>query len=160
MITRRALRALRGLGALPGLVLVATVAAALWAAGCTSYTKKTLYEGGPRTLGPDQPDVTATQSNSARLASLPGPVQSAFGRDYADATITRVQMEPTGTGAMFYRIVFIHDGRPGQVVYRPDGRDIADAGDGTVIVRDDESFVPIRPPPSPTTAPAAAGELQ
>jgi hypothetical protein len=149
MDARRATRQVRGLVSVG---TVGTVAAALLAGGCTSYTKKTLYEGGPRTLGPDQPDVGAADSNAARLGSLPGTVQSSFNRDFAGATVTQVRMEPTGTGSMFYRIVFIQDGRPSQVVYRSDGRDLADNGE-TVIVRDDDNFVPIAKPDSRTTPP-------
>ena len=133
-------------------VSAGTIVAALLAGGC-GYSEKMLNAPGPRASGPDQPDVTAAASNSARLQSLPGPVQSAFGHEYAGATVTRVRMEPTGTGAMFYRIVYIQEGKPGQVVYRSDGRETG-GGDAGVIVRDEE-FVPVTRPAEPTRGPTS-----
>ena len=61
------------------------------------------------------------EANLARLEITPPEVQRSFLRTFADAAISDVQLQPTGTGLILYKIVYINRGQPGNVVYHSDG---------------------------------------
>ena len=59
--------------------------------------------------------------NIERLDTLPQPVRNDFRRRYPDAGVTSVQQLDAATGLMLYEINFLLNGRPEDVIYRPDG---------------------------------------
>jgi hypothetical protein len=139
-------------------------AGALLCCGCQfyHYSEHTLNAPGEQASETDAPRVTVDMANSAQFRAVPLQVQHAFALDYGDASVTCVQMIPTGTGGMFYKIGYIENGTPGQAVYHADGATAA-ASEGVVILPE-PGEVPIAPlqaelpAPStePTTQPAGA----
>lgn len=125
--------------------------AALASAGCQyvpfyHYSEKKLNAPGERASGIDAPHVSVEMANSAQLRAVPLQVQHAFALDYGGAAVTAVQRVPSGTGGMFYKIIYIENGTPGQAVYRDDGSSAA-AGEGVVILPE-PGEVPIAPVPA------------
>jgi hypothetical protein len=124
--------------------------------GCQAYhySDKMLSAPGERAAETDAPQVTVEMANSAQFRAVPLQVQHAFALDYGGAAVTSVQMLPSGTGAMYYKIAYIENGRPGQAVYHADGSTTgADAG---VVVLPDPSEVQL--PPVPAELPAVPTE--
>jgi hypothetical protein len=143
--------------------LVGILAAALSSSGCQfyQYSEKKLNAPGERASGTDAPHVSVEMANSAQFRAVPLRIQHSFALDYGGAAVTRVEMVPTGTGAMFYKITYIENGTPGQAVYHDDGT-AADASLGVVIIPE-PSLVPITPlPAEPATQPTgtAARDFQ
>jgi hypothetical protein len=140
------------------LVLAGSLLAGL--AGCQAYhySEKKLYGPGERASETDAPHVSVEMANSAQFRAVPLQIQHAFTLDYGDAAVTSVQMLPTGTGGMFYKIAYIENGTPGQAVYHTDGTPAA--ADSGVVVLPDPSEVKLPPVPAelpgvPTTEPIA-----
>jgi hypothetical protein len=70
------------------------------------------------------PSPAVEQQRDANLTWLertPPEVQRSFLRTFPDAAITDVQLQPTGTGLILYKVVYINRGQPGNVVYHSDG---------------------------------------
>ena len=126
-------------------------------AGCSSswrYSEKMLSAPGERASATDTATVSVQQANSAHFIGVPIQVQNAFETEYGNAAVTRVSMIPSGTGEMYYQVVYIADGHSGEAVYFADGRSAAPSS-GT-IVTEEASLGPITPRPTthPTTAPS------
>ena len=115
----------------------------LFAAGCareklhpqereyTKYERKTLFT--PYTPPMDEdvvmaPDLEQREFNDVRLRSLPAGVQARFGRDLEGAQILRVEHIPSGSGPMLYRVVYLQDGVPGEMIYKAGGGPVHDYG--------------------------------
>jgi hypothetical protein len=73
----------------------------------------------------NKPSATAAEqqraANLARLEIATPEVRQAFLREFPDAAITDVQIQPTGTGLTLYKVVYVNHGKPGNVVYHSDG---------------------------------------
>jgi hypothetical protein len=81
-----------------------------------------------------KPPATAVEqqrdANLTWLERTPPEVQQSFLRTFPEAAITDVQLQPTGTGLILYKIVYINRGQPGNVVYHSDGTILRSPGVG------------------------------
>jgi hypothetical protein len=108
----------------------------------TKYERKTLFT--PYTPPMDEdvvmaPELQQRDFNDVRLRSLPAGVQSRFGRDLDGAQVLRVEQVPSGVGPMLYRVVYLRDGFPGEMIYQAGGDPVHD--DGSVqSVDPDEAY--------------------
>lgn len=80
-------------------------------AGCSS-------DPPPPVITPDP----AGALRSAKLETLPEPVSLAFRRDHPTASITSIELLDAASGLILYEINYMQDGRPGDTIYRPNGR--------------------------------------
>lgn len=82
-------------------------------AGCHEH--KTVYverETAPPII-PDRQDVF----NREKLNPLTPEARAAFLRDFPNVGVTSVELQPSETGPMLYRVAFVRDGRPNFVIY-------------------------------------------
>jgi hypothetical protein len=63
--------------------------------------------------------------NAEKLSSLPAEVQTAFRRDFPDASVSEVQRLDVATGPQVYRIAYLRQGVANRVTYDRSGQLVA-----------------------------------
>ena len=101
----------------------AAVLVAAISTGCASSDDDAYGRGARLRGGTSANDAVSMKDliNIESLETVPQPVRNDFRRRYPGAGVTSVQQLDAATGMLLYEINFLLNGRPEDVIYRPDG---------------------------------------